>query len=83
MYSFDLDKAKSLVAASGVNGGDLELVYSNTTFGDLNQSLAQILQADLASIGVNMKLRPVDFATQDVASKRTYRGLLLGSSAQL
>jgi peptide/nickel transport system substrate-binding protein len=85
-YSFDLDKAKSLLAASGSNGADLELVYSNTTFGDLNQTLAQILQADLASIGVNMKLRPVDFATQfDVASKRTYQGLLLsaGSSAQL
>jgi peptide/nickel transport system substrate-binding protein len=85
-YSFDLDKAKSLIAASGSSGADLELVYSNTTFGDLNQTLAQILQADLASIGVNMKLRPVDFATQfDVASKRAYQGLLLsaGSSAQL
>jgi peptide/nickel transport system substrate-binding protein len=85
-YTFDLDKARSLLAASGVTSTDLELVYSNTTFGDLNQSLAQILQADLASIGVNMTLRPVDFATQfDVASKRAYQGLLLssGSSAQL
>lgn len=85
-YTFDLDKAKSLVAASGVSSNDMELVYSTTSFGDTNQSLAQILQADLTSIGVNMKLRPVDFATQfDVASKRTYQGLLLsvGSSAQL
>jgi peptide/nickel transport system substrate-binding protein len=85
-YGFDLDKSRSLVAASGVAGSDLELVYSNTTFGGLNETLAQILQADLASIGVNMTLRPVDFATQfDVASKRSYQGLLLsaGSSAQL
>ncbi|MBV9596891.1 MAG: hypothetical protein JOZ87_08500 [Chloroflexi bacterium] len=85
-YTFDLDRARSLLAASGATSTDLELVYSNTTFGDLNQSLAQILQADLATIGVNMTLRPVDFATQfDVASKRAYQGLLLssGSSAQL
>ena len=86
LYSYDLDRARSLLAASGAQGADMELVYSNTTFGDLNQNLAQILQADLASIGVTMRLRPVDFATQfDVASKRTYQGLLLsaGSSAQL
>jgi peptide/nickel transport system substrate-binding protein len=85
-YTFDLDKARYLVTASGVTGANFELVYSNTTFGDLNQTLAQILQADLVSIGVALTLRPVDFATQfDVASKRTYQGLLLsaGSSAQL
>jgi peptide/nickel transport system substrate-binding protein len=85
-YTFDLDKAKSLLQASGVTGADIELVYSNTTFGDLNQTLAQILQADLASIGVNLRLHPVDFQTQfDVASKRGYQGLLLsaGSSANL
>ena len=86
LYPFDLDKAKSLLQASGVNNPDVELVYSSTTFGELNQALAQIIQADLASIGVNVTLRPVEFATQfDVASKRAYRGLLLsvGSSAQL
>jgi peptide/nickel transport system substrate-binding protein len=86
VYSFDLDKAKSLVKSSGVNNPDIELVYSNTTFGDINQTLAQILQADLTSIGVTVTLRPVDFPTQfDVATKRAYRGLLLsvGSSAQL
>jgi peptide/nickel transport system substrate-binding protein len=86
VYTFDLDKAKSLIAASGVGSSDLELVYSNTSFGDTNQSLAQILQADLQSIGVNLTLRPVDFQTQfDTASKHTYPGLLLsvGSSAQL
>jgi peptide/nickel transport system substrate-binding protein len=85
-YTFDLDKARSLVAASGVASTDLEIVYSNTTFGDINQVLAQILQADLATIGVNLTLRPVDFATQfDTGTKRSYHGLLLssGSSANL
>jgi peptide/nickel transport system substrate-binding protein len=85
-YGFDLDKARSLVKSSGVGNPDIELVYSNTTFGDINQTLAQILQADLSSIGVTVTLRPVDFPTQfDVATRRAYRGLLLsvGSSAQL
>jgi peptide/nickel transport system substrate-binding protein len=86
LYSFDLDKAKSLLKSSGVTSPDIELTYSSTTFGDINQTLAQILQADLASIGVTVTLRPVDFPTQfDVATRRAYRGLLLsvGSSAQL
>jgi peptide/nickel transport system substrate-binding protein len=86
VYSFDLDKARSLIATSGVRSPEIELVYSNTTFGDLNQTLAQILQADLSSVGVKVTLRPVDFPTQfDVATRRAYNGLLLsaGSAAQL
>jgi peptide/nickel transport system substrate-binding protein len=86
LYTYDLDKARSLLQASGISNPDLELFYSSTTFGELNQTLAQIVQADLASIGVSVTLRPVEFATQvDVASRRAYRGLLLsvGSSAQL
>jgi peptide/nickel transport system substrate-binding protein len=86
LYTYDLDKARSLLQASGISNPDVELVYSSTTFGELNQALAQIVQADLGSIGVTVTLRPVEFATQvDVASRRAYRGLLLsaGSSAQL
>jgi peptide/nickel transport system substrate-binding protein len=86
VVTFDLDKAGSLLRASGVTNPAIELVYSNTTFGDINQTLAQIVQADLGRVGVTVSLRPVDFATQfDVASKRAYRGLLLsaGAGAQL
>ena len=85
-YTFDLDKARSLVQASGVDSTAIEIVYSNTTFGDINQMFAEILQADLATVGVNLTLRPVDFATQfDTGTKRSYQGLLLssGSSANL
>ena len=57
-YTFDLDKAKSLLQASGVSDPDIELVYSSTTFGDLNQTLAQIIHSDLGSIGINVTLRP-------------------------
>jgi len=85
-YTFDLDKAKSLLQVPGISNPDIELVYSSTTFGELNQTLAQIIHSDLGSIGINVTLRPVEFATQiDLAGKRAYRGLLLsaGSSAQL
>ena len=48
--------------------------------------MTQILASDLSTIGVNLTLRPVDFATQfDTAVKRTYNGLLMsaGSNANL
>ena len=85
-YTFDLDKARSLLAASGVSNPEIEMVYSNTSFGDTNTPLAQIVQADLQSIGIAVNLRPVDFPTQfDLGNRRAYNGLLLsvGSSAQL
>jgi len=85
-YRFDLDKARSLLAASGVTNPEIDLVYSNTSFGDTNTPLAQIVQADLKSIGITVNLRPVDFPTQfDLGNRRAYSGLLLsvGSSAQL
>jgi peptide/nickel transport system substrate-binding protein len=82
IYTFDLEKAKSLLATSGVTNPEIDLTYSSTQFGDINQTLAQILQSDLASIGVNVTLKPVDFATQfDVASRRAYNGLLLSVGA--
>ena len=85
-YTFDLDRARSLLAASGITDPDIDLVYSNTSFGDTNAALAQIVQADLKSIGITINLRPVDFPTQfDLGNRRAYNGLLLsvGSSAQL
>ena len=42
LYTFDLDKAKSLLAASGVSSPEIDLTYSSTQFGDINQTLAQI-----------------------------------------
>jgi len=86
VYAYDLDKARAAFTASGVTDTSLELVYSNTSFGDTNQSLAQILQADLKSIGINLTLRPVEFAAQfDLGNRRAYQGLLLsvGSGAQI
>lgn len=85
-YPFNLEKAKALIAQSGVTNTDMDLTYSSTQYGDQNLLFGQILQADLASIGVKLTLKPVDFATQvDVATKRSYKGLLIstGSGALL
>src|SRR5262249_60408550 len=50
MYTFDLDKAKSLLQQSGVSAPQIEVVYSSVN-ADYGRVL-QIFQADLAKIGV-------------------------------
>ena len=78
-YSFDLDKAKALVTSSGVSGAEFDAVYS-VVAADYAQ-LAQIVQADLAKIGVKLNLKavePVQAADQLFNSKFT--GWYIGRS---
>ena len=53
-YTFDLDRARSLIAQSGITPTDLEIVFSNTSFGVENIQMTQILASDLATIGVDL-----------------------------
>ena len=77
-YTFDLDKAKSLLAAAGQTTIALDFVYNSVvpeivTFG-------QILQADLAKIGVTVNLKGVERAVyNDLTSKFQY-GMLMSTS---
>jgi peptide/nickel transport system substrate-binding protein len=74
-YNFDLEKAKSLVAQSGLSDVALDFVY-NANITETG-SLAQIYQADLASIGVNLNLTQVDNATfLDSVNKLNYHGVI-------
>ena len=57
-FPFDLDKAKSLLAASGVANPAFDLIYQNVSAEQAG--IAQIVQSDLASIGANVNLRPVE-----------------------
>lgn len=62
-YSYDLAKASELFTAAGVNEGD-----SLTWWGASNQypewnTSAQILQASLKEIGINLEIENVDIAT--------------------
>jgi peptide/nickel transport system substrate-binding protein len=63
-YTFDLDKAKSLLAASGESlSTPVDFVFLTTEPPVGSGGLAQILQSDLASIGVTLNLRNIEFAT--------------------
>ena len=63
-YTYDLDKAKSLVAASGESlSAPIDFVFLTTEPPVGSGALAQILQSDLAAIGVTINLRNIEFAT--------------------
>jgi peptide/nickel transport system substrate-binding protein len=78
-YPFDLDKAKSLLASAGVPSFDTVITYA--TVGEVAEfsTMAQIYQADLAKIGINATLEPLDNASwTDAAVKAAYKGLAVG-----
>jgi peptide/nickel transport system substrate-binding protein len=62
-FTFDLDKAKALIAASGQSTSEpIDFVFLTTEPPVGSGPLAQILQSDLASIGIKLNLRSIDFA---------------------
>ncbi len=60
VYTFDLDKAKALLAQAGASNLDLEFVY--VTADPVAPDFGQIYQADLAKIGVKLKVDEVENA---------------------
>jgi peptide/nickel transport system substrate-binding protein len=63
-FTFDLDKAKSLIAASGESvSAPIDFVFLTTEPPVGAGALAQMLQSNLASIGVTLTLRSIEFAT--------------------
>jgi peptide/nickel transport system substrate-binding protein len=78
-YSFDLDKAASLLKAAGVTG--LTLDCNVLAAWPQLVSYAPVYQADLAKIGVTLNIRPLELAIWvDEAVNRKYRGLYLANS---
>jgi peptide/nickel transport system substrate-binding protein len=61
LYNHDLDKAKSLFSEAGLIGTSFETLMSSTN--PAYNAIAQIIQGDLASIGVTMKISPMDQGT--------------------
>jgi peptide/nickel transport system substrate-binding protein len=53
----DPDKARALLAEAGAEGLELELKILNET---VNLSTAQIIQANLAEVGINVVITPLD-----------------------
>jgi peptide/nickel transport system substrate-binding protein len=78
-YAFDLDKAKSLIQQAGLSSVQLDFNYS-TALAEVG-SMAQIIQADLAKIGVTLNLKPTDppqLAAQQYQVK--YNGVAVGTA---
>jgi peptide/nickel transport system substrate-binding protein len=73
---FDLDKARSLLTASGASTPNLELMWP-TAIDDF-ATAAQIYQADLAKIGVVVTLKPTEPAAfVPILARGSYQGLAL------
>jgi peptide/nickel transport system substrate-binding protein len=79
-YSFDLEKAKSLLQQAGVANLELETIFNS---GVAEQgAMLQIWQSDLAKIGVTMKLNGMDSpALLPMWHNQTYKGFYIASDA--
>jgi peptide/nickel transport system substrate-binding protein len=74
IYAFNLDKAKSLLAEAGASNLTLDFVYAPTLpeYG----TIAEIVQGDLAKIGVTMNVKQMDIAALfDVIHSQKYNGI--------
>lgn len=82
VYTFDLDKAKSLLASAGVGPFEIDILYHNLAYPTEIQALAQFYQADLAKIGIKANLRLLDFASfADTVFNQPYHGLAIAGGA--
>jgi peptide/nickel transport system substrate-binding protein len=78
LYNFDLDKAKSLLAQSGVT--NLEFDFMANPVNNETNGFAQIYQSDLAKIGVKMNIQQYDGATWiDQVNNRKFNGIYFAS----
>jgi peptide/nickel transport system substrate-binding protein len=81
-YSYDLSKARALLQQAGVSGASLEISYSTSGYAQEFASMAQIYQADLQSLGLQVTLKPVDGPTfTQSGQQHTYQGLRIGTGA--
>ncbi|MGH2366160.1 MAG: ABC transporter substrate-binding protein [Chloroflexota bacterium] len=87
-YTYDLAKAKSLVQASGLKNIEFDIAWATAGYAAEYQSLAQILQADLQTIGIKTNLTPLDPPTFQAAGtvtpaspKPKYKGLRISAGA--
>jgi peptide/nickel transport system substrate-binding protein len=78
---FDLDKAKSLLSAAGVTGLEID-IWPVSLYPELVQ-FTQILQADLAKIGVKLNIQSSEIALWlDQVVNNKYQGLYATASGQ-
>jgi peptide/nickel transport system substrate-binding protein len=77
-YTFNLDTAKSLLAQSGITDPTVDFMWSTAAPDVAN--IAQILQSDLAKIGITLNLRPTEpVAALSALFNSTFTGLFGGT----
>lgn len=77
----DVAKAKALLKAAGVEKLDVTLSFGNNTVAN---QMAQMLQAMLSEAGINLKLRPMDYAAAlDAAHRGDFDVLYNGWSGRV
>jgi peptide/nickel transport system substrate-binding protein len=77
-YTFDLDKARSLLAQAGVT--NLEFDYMANPVNDQTTGFGQIYQSDLAKIGVKLNIKNYDGATWiDQVNNKKYFGVYMAA----
>jgi peptide/nickel transport system substrate-binding protein len=78
-YTFDLDRAASLLNQAGVSSLELDCNVLNAW--PQLVSFAPVYQADLAKLGVTLNIRALELATWvDEAVNRKYKGMYLSNS---
>lgn len=83
-YTLDLEKAKAMVAQSGVADPQFDLAYPLASFSAEYAQLAQVIQSDLAQIGVQVTLKPTEiaaFTQQGIGVNPPYTGARLNAAA--
>jgi peptide/nickel transport system substrate-binding protein len=80
--AYDLDKAKALLAQAGASNLAFDLVVSTGNQSQEFNSLAQLYQSSLASLGINLTIKPYDTATYlDQINNHKYTGAYTGTIA--
>ncbi|WP_088041401.1 glutathione ABC transporter substrate-binding protein [Bacillus sp. EAC] len=75
-YSFDLEKAKSLVKDNGFAGKEVKMLVPNR---DMYLKMAEIAQSQMTEIGLKVKLETMEWGTfLDAATKGQYDVTFLG-----
>ncbi len=83
-YAFDLDKAKSLLAQSGLSNIEFDISWALAGYAAEYEQLATIIQSNLATIGVKSNLKPTDpptFAQQGLGKNPPFTGMRLSAGA--
>ncbi|MGL4494247.1 MAG: ABC transporter substrate-binding protein [Beijerinckiaceae bacterium] len=80
-WTYNPDKAKKLMAEAGVPRGFSCTLLSTAQYG-MHKSTAEVVQAHLSEIGIDVKLNLPDWATRvDLGSKGNYEFCVQGTTA--